>query len=164
MVLTSFFRRLSERMDFIINRLVFALIVAMILSITLQIVFRVFFNALTWTEELSRYLLVWSTFLGATMAYKRGMHISVIFCVNLFPPRVRRWVVILSIVLSVIFFAVAIKYGIQLMAFQKSQISPALRLPMRWVYLVLPLSFGIMVIYGLTAVLEEFSGTGEVNA
>jgi len=163
MALTSFLKRLSESIDSVIGKIVFLAITGMIISITLQIVFRVFFHALTWTEEMSRYLLVWSTFLGATMAYKRGMHISVTFCVNIFPEKIRKLIVILGIIFSLVFFAVAINYGIKLMVLQKVQISPALRLPMRWVYLVLPTSFIIMTIYGITAVLEELFNTGEVN-
>ncbi|WP_416208223.1 TRAP transporter small permease [Halomonas sp.] len=62
----------------------------MIVSTTLQIVFRVFFDALAWSEEVSRYMLVWSTFLGATLAYKRSMHISVTFVRESFSQRVRK--------------------------------------------------------------------------
>ncbi|MBA1334168.1 MAG: hypothetical protein HPY66_1877 [Firmicutes bacterium] len=62
MALMLLFRRISDAIDQAISKIVFIAIAGMILSITMQIVFRVFFSALTWTEELSRYLLVWSTF------------------------------------------------------------------------------------------------------
>lgn len=153
-----FFKWLSDALDSIVTKVVFTTIAGMILTITLQIIFRVFFESLTWTEELSRYLLVWSTFLGATMAYKRGMHISVTFFVDLFSPRIKKAIIIFSVILSMLFFVVSINFGIKLMTLQIFQISPALRLPMRWVYLGLPISFLIMLIHGFSIVLEELFG------
>ena len=61
--------RLSYGLDRAMVGMVFLLVAAMVIVTTLQVVFRVFFNALTWSEELSRYLLVWGTFFGATLAY-----------------------------------------------------------------------------------------------
>ncbi len=155
MQVVDFLRRFSDGLDLLIKRIVFLTIVGMIVSISLQIIFRVFFESLTWTEELSRYLLVWSTFLGATMAYKRGMHISVTFVIDAFPSRFKKIVTVSSIVLSLVFFVISINFGIKLMTVQIFQISPALRLPMRWVYVGIPISFFIMLIHGLTAALEE---------
>lgn len=163
MKLTSMLRTLSNSIDNFIMKAVFLSIVGMLLAITLQIIFRVFFDALTWTEELSRYLLVWSTFLGATLAYKRGMHISVTFCVNLFAKKMQKTVIIFSILLSMIFFAVVIVFGFKYMAMQALQVSAALRMPMKWVYIVIPMSFIVMSVHGVTAILEEIFDIKEVN-
>lgn len=148
-------KRISDAIDNIIMKAVFLSVVGMIISISLQILFRVFFDALTWTEELSRYLLVWSTFLGATLAYKRRMHISVTFCVELFKNRMRKGLVILSVVSSIVFFIVVTLFGVKYMMVQSSQVSAALRIPMSWVYIVIPFSFIVMTIHGLVAILEE---------
>lgn len=163
MKLTSMLRTLSNSIDNFIMKAVFLSIVGMLLAITLQIIFRVFFDALTWTEELSRYLLVWSTFLGATLAYKRGMHISVTFCVNLFAKKMQKTVIIFSILLSMVFFAVVIVFGFKYMAMQALQVSAALRMPMKWVYIVIPMSFIVMSVHGVTAILEEIFDIKEVN-
>lgn len=161
MQLISYFKRLSDAIDRIVTWIVFIAIAGMILTITLQIITRVFFEALTWSEELSRYLLVWSSFFAATLAYKRGMHISVTFGIDRFPQKFRKYFIIFSIMLSMIFFAVSMNYGFKLMSLQAVQVSAALRLPMRWVYLAIPVSFLIMIIHGVSAALEEcFSSKG----
>jgi len=141
--------KISSNIDKIVKVMVFFSIVGMILVISLQIISRVLFSALTWSEELSRYLLVWSTFLGATLAYKRGMHISVTFVVEAFPPKMNKLIKVLSILLSMVFFAVAIKFGIQYILMQKIQVSAALRIPMKYIYTVIPLSFSIMIVHGI---------------
>ncbi len=156
MTLLIFLRKVSDRMDHLIYKIVFITIFGMILSISLQIIFRVFFDSLTWTEELARYLLVWSTFLGATLAYKRGMHIAVTFVRNSFSEKIKKGIIVFSIIIMIVFFVIVIIFGFKLMVLQKVQLSPALRLPMRWVYLVIPLSFIVMTVHGMTALLEQF--------
>lgn len=158
MTLVTFFKNLSNNIDSVMKKMVFLTILGMIVSITLQIIFRVFFNSLTWTEEVARYLLVWSTFIGATLAYKRGLHISVTFIRNMLPEKLRKLICILGIIISIVFFIVVIVFGAKLIILQKTQLSPALRLPMRWVYLVMPFSFIIMIVYGLTETLEQLYG------
>ena len=49
--------RLSYGLDRAMVGMVFLLVAAMVIVTTLQVVFRVFFNALTWSEELSRFCL-----------------------------------------------------------------------------------------------------------
>lgn len=148
-------KKISDGVDFVALKAVIGLIVLMIATITLQILSRTMAQAFTWTEELSRYLLVWSTFLGATLAYKRGMHISVTFIVESFPGKLRKPFVVFSYLLSMVFFGIAIWNGFSLMAMQIFQVSPAMQLPMRWVYLVIPLGFVIMLIHGIAMIFGE---------
>lgn len=154
MKLLVLFENISKQLDKVVKYVVFLLITGMIFSITAQIIFRVFFDSLTWTEEISRYLLVWSTFLGATMAYYRGMHINVTFVVDALSPKLKKVIQVLAILLTAGFFSVAIFYGIQYMSLQIYQVSAALRLPMKWVYIVMPVSFAIMTVHAVTAILE----------
>jgi len=152
---TQLLKKISDLLDSIILRIVFLLIVGMIVSITLQIVCRVFFDALPWTEEVARYLLVWSTFLGATLAYKRGSHISVTVLIDLFKGKGKKIFTIANIISSLVFFAVIIRYGFKYMSLQATQVSAALRIPIKYVYLVIPVSFIVMVIHGLSTLLNE---------
>ncbi|SNS48564.1 TRAP-type C4-dicarboxylate transport system, small permease component [Anaerovirgula multivorans] len=164
MKLTYYLGKISDLLDWMIIRVVFLGIVGMIVSISLQIIFRVFFNALVWTEEAARYLLVWSSFLGATLAYKRKMHIAVTFGVDLLPKTLRKAVTLLSIFISLIFFGTCAYYGFQLIAMQSFQLSPALRLPMKYIYLGIPLSFIVMFIHGINLIVEMIFDQGEVEA
>ena len=67
----SLLRSIGRGVDTLLRCAAFASLTAMILIITLQIIFRVFFQALVWSEEAARYLLVWTSFLGAVLAYRR---------------------------------------------------------------------------------------------
>ena len=154
-----FVKTLSEHLDRIARFLLFMAIVAMTFFITIQIIFRVFFTALSWTEELSRYLLVWSSFIGASVAFKKGAHISVSFVIDRLQPTHRKALQFLSMGLMAIFFLVSIWYGFLLMKLQVFQISPAMGLKMRYVYTIIPVSFIVMFVHLLHEVLQQWSTT-----
>ena len=145
----------SGLVDAVIGILAFCALAAMLVVITLQIVFRVFFHALPWSEELSRYLLVWTTFLGATMAYRHGAHIAVTFLVESLPVPLRRLVRIAGILASLTFFATAMLFAMRYMQLQSFQVTASLRLPMPYVYAVMPAAFAVMILHGLHALLLE---------
>ena len=148
-------KRLSDGVDRVVTWSVVVILLGLTAVVTMQIIARVFFEAFSWTEELSRYLLVWSTFLGASMGFKRGSHVAITFVVDRFSGRSRQWVSILIHTLSVLFFFVGIVYGIQMIHQQVYQISPAMGLSMRVVYLAIPLGFAVMVIHVFPLLLNE---------
>ena len=83
-----------------------ALFAATIVVVTAQVVWRYAFNnSLVWTEELSRYLFVWMTFVGAALAVKESSHIRVSLLVDCLPARVRRWLAIGCLLLTAAFLA-----------------------------------------------------------
>lgn len=147
--------RLSTKMDWFITRIVFIMFAGLVLTTTMQVVCRVFFSALTWSEELSRYLLVWITFYAATMAYKRGSHITITFVVELFKPKVKIFFTILSYGASMFFFVMIIYYSWEMIKMQTLQISPALSLPMMYVYSSIPISLFIMLIHALAGISRD---------
>ena len=147
--------KLSNAIDRAMVGMVFLIVAGMVIVTTLQVVFRVAFNALTWSEELSRYLLVWGTFFGATLAYKRGNHIAVTFIIDFFPTRLRVWFNVFTYLLSLAFFVVVAQQGLNMISMQVFQVSPALGLPMQYVYWSIPLSLGIMIIHSFAGIAEE---------
>ncbi|NAW35045.1 TRAP transporter small permease subunit [Halomonas alimentaria] len=142
--------RWSERaLDATIAPVVFTAMAALIGVITLQIVSRVFFTAVGWTEEVARFLLVWITFLAATLAFRRGRHIAVTFVVDALPGLPRRLARIAALLVSLGFLLGLVTIGWEYMQVQSFQKSASLRLSMTWVYAVIPLSAAIMAWYAL---------------
>jgi TRAP-type C4-dicarboxylate transport system permease small subunit len=155
MMAVTCLKRLSDGVDRVVTWFVVIMLLGLTAVVTMQIIARVFFEAFSWTEELSRYLLVWSTFFGASMGFKRGSHVAITFVVDRFSGRSRQWVLVLIHTLSILFFFVGIVYGIQMIHQQVFQISPAMGLSMRVVYLAIPLGFATMVIHVFPLLLDE---------
>lgn len=115
--------------------------VTMAFIVILQVFCRYILNhSLFWSEELARYLLVWLTFLGASVAYYRNMHPGVDVIYSRMPPEFKRYSRIIVYLLSLIFFLFMIWYGCRFAYFVKSQTTPALQLPKWTIFSVIPIS------------------------
>ncbi len=128
----------------VLRPVVFAGMVVLIGVITLQVVSRVFFTAVPWTEEAARFLVIWLTFLGAALAYHQRRHIAVTVLVERVPPRWRRALLVAGLAVICAFMVSMTVLGWQFLQTQGAQRAPALGWRMMHVYLILPLSAGLM--------------------
>lgn len=70
--------RMSDVVDVVLRRVAIAVLMFLVLVVLLQVVARyLFFQPPIWTEELSRYLMIWAGLLGATLSFKRFFDPSV---------------------------------------------------------------------------------------
>ena len=150
------FKAISDQLNSFIKTIVGVMLITMAIVVTTQIICRVFFQALSYTEELSRYLLVWSSFFAASVAYKQGAHIAVTFLIDQFKVKARQSMAVIINLLSILFFCITFFFGMQLIHMQVFQTSPALLIPMRYVYLCIPISFSVMLFHGLLFLWEAF--------
>ncbi|NNF48125.1 MAG: TRAP transporter small permease [Desulfofustis sp.] len=97
-------------------------------------------HSLFWSEELARYLLVWLTFVGATVAYHRSMHPGVDVVFKRLQRKNRRRIRLLVHLISLVFFLILIWYGCNFAYFIRAQTTPALSLPKWLVFSIIPLS------------------------
>lgn len=156
--------KLSRSINHWVEYMLFALGISMALIVANQVFFRYALNqSLFWSEELARYLLVWLTFLGATVAYRRKVHPGIDVLFTRMAPAVQKASAVLTHVASMALFAVMILYGYQFAYFVRLQISPALYLP-KWIILsIIPLSGVILMIHGVTFLLNELKRGGRDN-
>jgi TRAP-type C4-dicarboxylate transport system permease small subunit len=110
----------------------------------------------SFTDELARYLLIWVGLLGAAYATGKRLHLAIDIVPNQAGPRSQR---VLNVVVNllVVGFAlfVMVVGGIRLVfiTLTLDQTSPALGIPLGYVYTALPLS-GLLIMY--YAVLNTF--------
>ena len=134
---------------------------AMVVITGAQIVCRMAFTALSWSEEATRYLLVWSSFLGASCVYKHSGHISITFVQDMVPAALSKVLKLLVHVICAILFVVVIIYGMKYFGKQGNQLSAAMRLPMKYIYLCIPVGCGFMLVHAVDAVLGLLFGKEE---
>lgn len=85
--------------------LLIILLVAMTLLMGVQVFSRYLLNAsLSWSEELTRYLFIWSGFLSVSYCIKKWISIKIDQIINMFPKRIYVWMqLILNVILFVLF-------------------------------------------------------------
>ena len=151
--------RISRSVNHWVEYVLFGLGFAMSVVVAVQVFFRYALNdSLFWSEELARYLLVWLTFLGASVAYRRNIHPGVDIVYTRMPASIQRTISIFIHFISTVLFGVMIFYGIQFSYFVRLQISPALYLPKWIVFSIIPLNGIIFMIHGVTFLAYEIKG------
>ncbi len=104
--------------------------------VMLQVIFRyVLNNPLAWTEEMARFLLIWIVLLGAAIGIKRKSHFSLDIVTKKFSQTAQdRLQFATDVFLFVLIFDVMVYNGVYLTNLTLRQISPALHIPMSYVY------------------------------
>ena len=93
----------------------FAIIVTMFFLLLGQVISRfVFDSPITWSEEISRLLLVWLSFIGAAAALKRDEHVRFTYLIDKLPPKLQKVIKVLNDGIVVVFFAVVVFYSIKI--------------------------------------------------
>lgn len=103
----------------------------------------------SFTDELARYLLIWLSILGASYVTGKKMHLSIDLLAQKVSPEKRKSLNTLVYAIVAIFALLAMVIGGSRLVYIVSslgQISPALEIPLSFVYIVLPVG-GVIIIY-----------------
>jgi len=144
--------RVAAAIDWAVRGIVGLLMASVLAVVLLAVFFRYVLNAsLFWGEEAARYLTVWVIFLTVGVAYRTGGHVRISALVVQLPPRARRWFQLLAAVTEVVLMALLVWYGWVLASnnLQRGQLSPALQIPIGWVYLAVPVGLGLALLHAL---------------
>lgn len=169
MAFVRFYHKLSDILCKISEYMIMVMLAVMVVITGAQIVCRVFFTALVWSEEATRFLLCWSTFIGASCVYKYAGHIKVTVLQDRMPAMIRKIMKILVHILCGVLFVLMIKYGFKYSGGRSmKQLSPAMRIPMGYIYLCIPIGGILLLFHAVDAVLhelfpEKISDAKEVN-
>ncbi|MCY4562281.1 MAG: TRAP transporter small permease [Flavobacteriaceae bacterium] len=142
--------KLRKLVDRIVETTLVTLLILMIINVSYQVFTRYFTdNPSSFTEELSRYLMVWLGILGAGYVAGRNEHIAIDFFIRKLSPKIK-YIVYQLIRWSIISFAVfgfIIGGGnLVFITFTLKQYSPSLGIPLGLVYLIIPFS-GLLIVY-----------------
>ena len=127
--------------------------------VALQIVFRYFINAsIPWSEELTRYIFIWQIWLGTSFAQRDGKHLKVEVLYSLMNPAGKKFLSVLSnlIFLSFCVFLTVNGFSLVMNLAHRYSLSPAMEIPLIFVYLSLPVSnfvLSVRIIAGLKEII-----------
>jgi len=110
-----------------------------------------------WSNEVATYLFIYAVFFGGSVAVKRGELMDVRLISDHCPRRIQ-WLMKLGTHLVLLgFSAVGVVYACVLIvtSVRTGTISPALEIPMLYVYLPIPVGFALMGYFSLVNCLRE---------
>lgn len=146
----QFLENSCNRANQIVEYLLFGVGLSMALLVSLQVFCRYILNSsLFWSEELARYMLVWLSFFGATVAYYRHLHPGVDTITSRLSASKRRITRLLAYVTTMSLGVVMVISGSQFAWFIRMQVSPALSMPKWIILIIIPLSGVLFCVYSV---------------
>ncbi|MGE6608233.1 TRAP transporter small permease [Halomonas sp. NPDC076908] len=121
----------------------------MVVLISMQVFSRyVLGSSLMWSEELSRYLLIWSVYIGCSFAAKEDRHLEVTFIRSFLGQTGKRIIISFSYVITIVFCGFCVVWGIDMLNFliRTGQRTQSLGVGIFWVYLSLPVGMALMAL------------------
>lgn len=145
---------------------VLVLIIVVLVAVVLgNVIGRYVFNfALTWADEMARFLFVWLTFLGATVGLARGAHIGMDIVVQSVPTPVARVLQALALALMMVFLAVWGWYSLELVERSMTFRTPAMGMPRGYIYAIAPFSAALMLLVCVHQFVRVLRGREPVDA
>lgn len=138
-------KRFSAFFEQVLGTICAVLLGAMLVVVFGQVLMRyVLRMPFSWGEELARFLQIWLTFMGASLAFLVGGHASIQMLLDRLPEKARRITRVGTALLAGLLFLILVVKGMRLVLFTWSDESPALSLPFGIVYLALPVASGII--------------------
>lgn len=125
-------------------------LLAATLLLFVNIILRYFFSAnTTWAEEFIRYAMIWIAFIGASICFRKGIHVGVDLLMNSLKLKGKRNLQIYINLASILFMAFLVKFGFDLVIFSinTGQITPSLKINMYWVYLAIPVGALLSILH-----------------
>jgi TRAP-type C4-dicarboxylate transport system permease small subunit len=138
----------------------------MIIVTAIQVIARVILHVSSaWTEELARFLMVWITFIGGTGMLIKGEHLAVDFLSSMYTPSMRKVAKIINNIIYTFFsgFMLISGYLLFINPVTGRSLTPALQVPRRWIYVILPFCMIFMVMYSVYDLILSIKALSQPN-
>lgn len=146
---------LSDRLNSGVEILSVFFLTALVIVVGIKIVARyIAIYPMPWTEEIAKFLLTWSVLLGVSIAFKKGELVASTYLLTKLPDSVVFWlfglIQLVVFTLLVVFMAEGWSYA----ATGRAAVSPMLRIPLFYSYVVVPVTSGFCLVHQLALVLN----------
>jgi TRAP-type C4-dicarboxylate transport system permease small subunit len=142
--------KFKNKLDKIVAWMLIVLMGFMVLNVSWQVLSRyVVQNPSSFTDELSRYMLIWLGMLGAAYVAGQNQHLAIDILPNKLSgkPKMKLLILINALVLLFALFAMVLGgSNLVYITYILEQKSATLKIPLAYIYTIIPIS-GLLVIY-----------------
>jgi TRAP-type C4-dicarboxylate transport system permease small subunit len=146
-----------------LSKVLIILMAVMVIDVSWQVFTRfILRDPSSFTEELAGFLLIWIGLLGSSYALYTKAHLGIdILTARLDSAKKRMTEIIISTIVILFALFIPVFGGIRLVSITLTlkQISPAMGIPMGYVYLVLPLTGLLIIYYSVVFMIQSISQT-----
>ncbi len=154
--------KLKKYVDYVLARFVILIMTVLVIDVLWQVASRfIMREPSSWTDELAGFLLIWVGLFGAAYATGKKDHLAIDLLPRKLNPRRKKNLDLVINTLIALFGLIIMFVGgirLTLITFKLNQISSALKIPVGYVYLAIPLSGLFIMFYVIN---EMFYGVSE---
>lgn len=157
--------KVVDKVNSLLKSFLFILFVIMLTVLSMQVAARFFQGALSWSEELARYIMIWMTYVGAAVAMREGKLISLTVMVQflrLSKPMIRV-VNGVAMVISCFFCGLVVFLSAEFLNIVVHQNSPAIGISMAIPYAAIPVGCLIMFVNAIVGFFDTPKSDEEVR-
>lgn len=118
-------------------------------------------NSIPWSEEISKYLMVWLAFLGAPVALRHANHISIDLLMKAFPPRGEQVFHVLVNGLILLTMGIVFWMGVKFTELGARQVASSIQVSMLYMYIAVPIGSLLTCLVALEHLLRGILGIAD---
>jgi TRAP-type C4-dicarboxylate transport system permease small subunit len=162
--LLRYIRKINNFIKVIEQKLLILLLICLTVLTAVGVVYRyVLKSPLTWLYETTVVIFCWMVFIGVSSAFKRHEHIKLGFLVEALPLKSGKIIKILINLTVIIFLALGVKYGLQIVRTTSTQFYNTINLSTAWFYAAFPVSAVLIICHLLVDILELIRGKENIS-
>ena len=160
---STFFRRLNRRIGVVVNAVEVSILVFCVASLAILLITnvfaRTFFQSIYFAEEVSKFLVMLTTFTGVSYGVRKARHIRMGAFLDAMSPKMEKvFLIIISFVSAVVMGILTwFSYKYLMNAMEMGHMTPALRVPKWTFYVIIPIGFGLACIQYIRTIIKNLT-------
>ncbi len=131
----------------------------MLVTMLLNIFFRyVLYKPFFWSDELNNYLFIWMAFLSSAYVMGNDAHVRVDAILTRLPQVIQHIIKLVMDLIMLVMFVLYIHPSLRMLGNLRR--SNMMRIPLKYVYVIMPISFALMSIHVIINIFNEMIEIG----
>ncbi|MDA3787065.1 MAG: TRAP transporter small permease [Desulfobacula sp.] len=155
MIADKILNGITALLEYMLGIMMIALVGLTFMQVILRYVFN---NPTSWSSELSRFILIWLTFTGASVITKYGTHLSMGLNIDKFLRGI--WSKIIRVFVNILIMTtlmIIAYYSWKVTMISGARIAPMTKIPMYYPWLALPVNSVLMTMYFLADTVKQIT-------
>jgi C4-dicarboxylate transporter DctQ subunit len=138
--------------------------IALCISVATQVIARYVFNySFSWSSEFPVFLFLWVSFIAAAAAYRDNSHLSVTFVYKRFPGKLKKILLYINLILSILFFIIVGYSELMIDLFLRESTFVVMRISKIYCYIGIPVACLLFIVFGIEKIYMEIKGESSVT-
>ncbi|MCF8105893.1 MAG: TRAP transporter small permease [Desulfohalobiaceae bacterium] len=159
----TFLQRMNKNIGLVINGLEVSILVFCVASLAVLLIAnvfaRTFFQGIYFAEEISKFLVMLTSFTGVSYGVRKARHIRMGAFLDAMPVKMEKVFIIIICLISALVMGIMawFSYEYLMNAMSRSHVTPALRVPKWTFYVIIPIGFGLACIQYIRTIIKNLT-------